>query len=85
MGKREQKVAVHIFQRHHNIRHHIQAQFVRHAFGLFVGVNNHFQNVMLVRVLVHDEPAKSFEWGFSKFLRMMGSTAPMVEVYEATI
>ena len=46
-------------------------------FGLFVGVNNHFQSVILAAVLVCDETQESLEWVFSEFLRMMGGSPPM--------
>lgn len=45
-------------------------------FGLFVGVNNHFQSIILAGVLMHNEQEESFEWVFREFTRMMGGPAP---------
>ncbi|XBI63378.1 hypothetical protein VPH35_043813 [Triticum aestivum] len=51
-------------------------------FGLFLGVNNHFQSTILAGVLVCDETAKSFEWVFTEFLRMMGDDPPVTILIE---
>lgn len=41
-------------------------------FGLFVGVNNHYQNVILGGVLMQHETVDSFKWVFSEFITLMG-------------
>ena len=41
-------------------------------FGLFVGVNNHFQTVLLGGVLMTDEKIESFRWVLREFASMMG-------------
>ncbi|XP_020198461.1 protein FAR1-RELATED SEQUENCE 3-like [Aegilops tauschii subsp. strangulata] len=46
-------------------------------FGLFVGVNSHFQSVILAGVLARDETQESLEWVFPEFLRMMAGSPPM--------
>ncbi|XBI98979.1 hypothetical protein VPH35_019146 [Triticum aestivum] len=45
-------------------------------FGLFVGVNSHFQIIILAGVLVKHETVETFEWVFSEFVRIMGGRAP---------
>ncbi|XBI88694.1 hypothetical protein VPH35_026624 [Triticum aestivum] len=45
-------------------------------FGLFVGVNNHYQSIILAGVLMRDELEESFEWMLEEFVRMMGGPAP---------
>jgi len=45
-------------------------------FGLFVGVNNHFQTVLLGGVLMTDEKIESFRWVFREFASMMGGKEP---------
>lgn len=41
-------------------------------FGLFVGVNNHFQTTIFGGVFMKDETIHSFKWVFSEFLSLMG-------------
>ncbi|RLM58242.1 hypothetical protein C2845_PM18G05710 [Panicum miliaceum] len=45
-------------------------------FGLFVGVNNHFQSVIFGGLLLTTEMTEDFEWGFSNFVDIMGGKAP---------
>jgi hypothetical protein len=45
-------------------------------FGLFVGVNNHFQSTIFAGVLMRDETADSFKWVFKEFLTLMGGVHP---------
>jgi hypothetical protein len=45
-------------------------------FGLFVGVNNHFQSTIFAAVLLTKETTESFKWAFSTFVRMMGGVTP---------
>jgi hypothetical protein len=45
-------------------------------FGLFVGVNNHFQSIIFGGVLLTIEKTEDFEWAFSKFCEIMGGKEP---------
>jgi hypothetical protein len=45
-------------------------------FGLFVGVNNHFQTTIFAGVLMRREKTKNFKWVFTEFLRLMGGVPP---------
>jgi hypothetical protein len=45
-------------------------------FGLFVGVNNYFQSIILGGVLMTNETIEAFEWVFSEFVKLMGGKAP---------
>ena len=46
-------------------------------FGMFVGVNNHFQSVLFASVLMREETTESFVWVFSEFLTLMGGKPPV--------
>ena len=46
-------------------------------FGLFIGVNNHFQSVILGGVLMRNETIRSFKWIFTEFVRLMGGKEPI--------
>jgi hypothetical protein len=45
-------------------------------FGLFVGINNHFQTTMFGGVLLASEKMEDFEWTFYNFVDVMGGKAP---------
>ncbi|CAL5070768.1 unnamed protein product [Urochloa decumbens] len=42
-------------------------------FGLFVGVNHHFQSILFGAVLLTEETTDAFQWAFSTFAEAMGS------------
>uniref|UniRef100_A0A8I7BID7 Protein FAR1-RELATED SEQUENCE n=2 Tax=Hordeum vulgare subsp. vulgare TaxID=112509 RepID=A0A8I7BID7_HORVV len=46
-------------------------------FGLFVGVNHHFQSIILGGVLMRNEKEKTFDWVFKEFVSLMGGKAPL--------
>ncbi|KAM0871914.1 hypothetical protein ACQ4PT_039072 [Festuca glaucescens] len=45
-------------------------------FGLFVGVNHHFQSVIFGGVLLTEETTEAFKWTFRNFVAIMGGRAP---------
>ncbi|KAM3389621.1 hypothetical protein ACQJBY_011645 [Aegilops geniculata] len=45
-------------------------------FGMFVGVNNHFQSIIFAGVLLTNETTEYFDWAFKEFVLMMGGKAP---------
>ena len=55
---------------------HSRLIFYDMPFGLFVGVNNHFQTVLLGGVLMTDEKVESFKWVFKEFASLMGGKEP---------
>jgi hypothetical protein len=45
-------------------------------FGLFVGVNHHFQSIIFGGVLLTEETTEAFKWTFRNFVVAMGGEAP---------
>lgn len=45
-------------------------------FGLFVGINQHFQSIVFGGVLLTSETTESFTWVFSEFCKMMNGRRP---------
>ncbi|KAK1609633.1 hypothetical protein QYE76_033306 [Lolium multiflorum] len=45
-------------------------------FGLFVGVNQHFQSIVFAGVLLTEETIDAFKWTFRNFVAAMGADAP---------
>lgn len=45
-------------------------------FGLFVGVNNHFQSIIFGGLLMNDEKINTFKWIFTEFFQMIGAPQP---------
>ncbi|CAM0949083.1 unnamed protein product [Alopecurus aequalis] len=45
-------------------------------FGLFVGVNNNFETILLGGVLMINEKMESFKWALSQFFQLMGGEHP---------
>jgi hypothetical protein len=43
---------------------------------MFVGVDNHFQSVLLGGVLLTDETIETFEWVFREFAKLMDGKEP---------
>lgn len=45
-------------------------------FGLFVGINNHFQTIVFGGVLLTSETSEDFKWAFSNFVEVMSNSHP---------
>ncbi|KAL6880650.1 hypothetical protein ACP4OV_012215 [Aristida adscensionis] len=48
--------------------------------GLFVGVNNHYQSVILGGVLMRHKTVESFKWVFREFVTLMGDQCHAMEL-----
>jgi hypothetical protein len=46
-------------------------------FGLFVGVNNHYQTVIYAGILMAEETVEGFNWAYTEFVSLMGGKAPV--------
>lgn len=46
------------------------------SFGVFVGLNHHYQQVVFRACLLYDETHKSFEWLFDTFMKCMSNKRP---------
>ncbi|XP_051189963.2 protein FAR1-RELATED SEQUENCE 5-like [Lolium perenne] len=54
-------------------------------FGMFVGVNNHFQSVIFAGVLLTNETAANFKWAFQEFVAMMGGKPPQTMLTDQSL
>jgi len=45
-------------------------------FGIFIGVNSHFQSIIFGGVLLTSEKAEDFQWAFENFVDIMEGLAP---------
>ncbi|KAM0869149.1 hypothetical protein ACQ4PT_040856 [Festuca glaucescens] len=54
-------------------------------FGMFVGVNNHFQSVIFAGVLLTNETSANFKWAFEEFVSMMGGKAPQTMLTDQSL
>ena len=46
-------------------------------FGIFIGVNCHFQSIIFGGVLLSTETAEDFQWAFQNFIEMMDGSVPI--------
>lgn len=57
-------------------------------FGIFVGVNNHYQTIIFGGVLLTQETKEDFEWTFKSFIEIMSGKHPETiltgEVFKAS-